>query len=461
MRTKSLLFSVILLCLSTFKAFSQFETTLPSMRGLYQSSYINPAFTPEYKFSVGLPVTNNIGLRLNMYGIDLNTISSSIDPDSNYLDLNVLYDKLDGPIGFNIPYQADLFYFRFPIKGYYIGINNTMKTDATIYIAKEFIGFLSQGNDFFIGKNQDYELLKIKTDIYNETGLSLSKEYKRFSFGMRVKYLKGIANVQTTDVKMLVNTSNTLPYSLTLRTSGNIQTAGLPLNAVQDSINGQPIDTADTKFDASKYLQAGNDGWGFDFGLTYQFSTRLSAWASVVDFGSSITWDHQTYNYKLDESNIEFGGLNYDQATDNSQMTQLIDSLSAKLGDAYVTYDSYKTVIPTKYYAGIDFDLSLRDRIGGMFQGLEYLGKFNTAYTFNYMHRFFRNTQVTSNLSLINNKNMDFGFGTTTKFGPIQFFFYADNLMSVVKPSTSRNIYFRLGIQLVLGQVHKTKKLFL
>lgn len=461
MMKKLLLISFSLLLLRSNA--QQLNTTLPSLRGVYRASYINPAFSPEYKFTYGLPVLNNLGLRFNLTGFDLHTIASSVTNDG-FLNFNTLYNNMDGPIGFNIPMNFDLLYIRFPIKGWYIGINNSVKANQNVFnISKEFIGFISQGNDYFIGKNQDYDLLNIKMNIYNETGVSISKEFRRLSIGARVKMLVGMANVQTENIRMILNTSNVVPFPLTLKMSGNIRTGGIPLAIKVDSVDGVPVTDDDREFGkvASKLPELPNRGFGADLGIGYQFNTNFSGYVSVVDLGSSINWKSNTYNYKIDDSEVKFGGMNYDQVNNkDSSRKELTDSLTEKLGKAYVTRDKFTSKIPTKYYVGFDYDLTTKDRVGFLFQGQTVEGEFYSAYTGSYMRRIGRNWQLTGNYSIKSFGGSDFGFGTSTRLGPMQVFFFCDNLMTFAKPNRARNLYFSFGMNLVFGRIPKVFKMY-
>ena len=459
---KKLTFILLFYTCSLAAFAQQYETTLPTLRGLYQSSFTNPAFSPEYKVSIGLPGLNNLGLlQFNLSGLDVHTIASSVKSDTMFIPS--LYNKLNGPVGFNIPVSTDIIYFRFPIKKIYFGFHSTLKVDQSYTISKEFLGFLSMGNDYFIGKNQDYELMRLKLTAYVENGISISREFKRFSIGGRVKYLKGLANMQTSNIKMNLNTSSTLPYPITLSMSGTIQAAGIPLPGTVDSINGQKVNSSDTGTYSTKILQqSGNDGWGLDLGFVYQISTKFSMHASVIDLGSKITWTNKVFNVKLDPSTINFGGFNYDQSTNkNGARDSLLNDIKNKIGKATITRDKYVTYIPTRYYGGLDFEPTLRDRFSFLFQGIEYLGTFNTAYTLGYMRRIGKNGQITGNYSVRSFGPNDFGVGAVTKLGPLQFYFMTDNIMSFAKPTYARTFAFRLGINLVFGRVARVKKLFI
>jgi len=461
-----------------FSANAQFETTMPNMRSLYQSSYINPAFTPEFKFSLGLPVINNLGMQFNLTGIDLNTIAKSIDKETetdasgnavtvNYLNFTKLFKNMDDALGFNIPMQFDILYLRFPIKGYYFGINSTMKLENSFGVTKEFLGFLTSGNLPAIGQVQNFEMLKTSINSYTEFGLSLSKDYKRFSFGVRAKYLKGIANIRTENIKFIVNTQNQIPYPIEINVSGNIHSAGVGVLTDADTLTNGSILTADEKNPKTSLTNSlsakGNDGWAFDIGIGYQLSPRINIFASAIDLGAKINWNTSVYNYKLDESKIGFNGLSYNQAVNGSG--GLVDSLTSKFGTSSVIRDTvgYTSLIPTKYYAGIDYDLSLRDRVTLLFQGIDDPNqkKFYQAYTISYNHRFFRALNITGNYSLKDFTRNDIGFGMSMKFGPLQYYFMADNLITLVNPSIARNLYFRMGFNLVLGRNVKVKKMFL
>lgn len=440
----------------------QLHTTLPSLRGIYRASYINPAFAPEYKLTVGLPVINNLGLRFNLTGIDLHTIASNID--DGFLNMNTLYDDIDGAIGFNIPVNFDLFFIRFPVKGWYVSINNSVKANQNVFnVSKEFIGFLSQGNNYFIGKTQNYDLFNINLNVYNETGIGISKEFRRLSIGARFKVLSGIANLQTERIRMNLNTSSVIPFPMTLTMSGNIRTGGLPLVVTQDSIDGKPVtdDDKELKNVVRKLPEFPNSGYGFDIGIGYQFNTNFSAYISVIDIGSSINWKSNTYNYKIDDSKVEFNGLTLDEVNNKDNARDiLIDSMTSKLGKAYVTRDSYVTPIPTKYYLGLDYDFTTKDRVGFLFQGQSVGGTFYSAYTGSYMRRLGRNWQITGNYSVKTFGGNDFGAGTSSRLGPVQFFFFCDNLMTFIKPTRARNLYFSFGINLVFGRNPKVFKMY-
>ncbi len=435
----------------TIRLNAQTETTLPALRGMHQSSYVNPAFMPEYKTSVGLPYFNNmIPINLNLSGFDLHTIASSFD-DEKILDLNEFHEKLDGAMGYNYTFQQDIFYVRFPIKSFYIGINSTLKSSNTTLLSKEFIGLLAGGPAAPQTENTITDAININTTIWAETGVSLTKEIGKFSAGARFKYLQGIANVQTENVALSITNGANIPFPLSITTGGSVRMAGLPY--LNDSIDGRVVTDDEKNLNIANMLK--NKGWGVDLGVTYQINSKLNVHTSIVDLGSSINWKNSTAKYNLNNATATFDGFNYEQTNSSKQRRELIDSLVGLIGDASVTSDAYSTKLPTKYYVGADYDLNKNNRIGILLQGQEFFEKFYTAYTFSYLHRFGERWQVTTNYSLVDNSYSNVGFGTTLKLGAFQFFYLQDNVLALFNPGITRNVYLRLGFNLVWGAIEK------
>jgi hypothetical protein len=242
MNNKISILLLLVIC-SCSVSWAQQDVTLPSLRRVYQSSYFNPAFVPKYKVSVGIPVLSNLYINNSRTGFTLQDVFDSKDPDG-LIDLNVLHDKIDkNGIAINTLIQTDLFHVSFPIKKFQIGINSSIKTQTTQAFSKEFIGFLVNGNSYFKGQTAEFKGLDIYNISYLENGLSIARQFRKFSIGARAKYLQGIAITETNDLRFAVTTPVNSFDPLVVKTGGQVNTSNLPLQA--DSVTGKAPDKKD------------------------------------------------------------------------------------------------------------------------------------------------------------------------------------------------------------------------
>jgi hypothetical protein len=425
------------------------------MRGLYQSSYVNPAFAPKYKVSVGLPVISNFHITNTRTGFTMQDVFDCVDSDS-LLDFNKFYNKIDGAgIGIQTTMNTDLFHVSFPIGKVQMSVNTGLRTQNTEVISKAFFGFLANGNAYFAGQSQDVDLMKITATNYTETGVSAQRQFGKFSVGVRAKYLQGIAAVQS-DALGFTITTGANPYdTLKIRTRGNLRTAGVPLFA--DSVTNQPKNDDLKQFNAADLTKFANTGFGIDLGLTYQVTPRLMVHGSVVDWGG-INWRSNPYHYALTGKEVRFGGFSNNDFNSDSTRQAFTDSLTKLLYQSTVTTESFRTKLLTRYYVGGDFDLTKRDKVGILYQGQQFPNKLISAYTISYAHKFGRVWDLSANYSRYGGKYSQVGVGTAVKMGPVQLYVITDDILILFKPNNYNYMYFRMGINLVFGDLSKVKK---
>lgn len=434
---------------------AQTETTLPYMRGLYQSNFINPAFMPEYQVVIGLPVVNNLGFNAHLVNLDARMVMNNIDT-SGLLDLTGLQKSMkDGnAFGLNFTYNTDLLYVGFPIKGFFVGIGAGTSLNTSIALSKDLIN----GSIFVRGKDVDFSGSNLQLMSYSNINFSIAKELRKFTVGARFKYLIGHAYFGINDLAMSTRTGSDVPYPITLKASGSVITSGFPV--LVNELGGRTFTDAERKMPPVEQLiseLSNNSGWGLDFGLTYQPFTRLELFASVIDLGS-ITWKHRTYEYELKSVERTFSGFDYSLINSVEDRDRYLDSLTNILGAAQFSESPFVTQLPTRLFTGMNFTLGQSDKVGLMFQGQNFPTGFYTALTANYSHTIGRFWQLVVNYSLYDFDEYGIGFGTTMKLGPFQLFFVQDNIMTMFSPTTARSLYFRTGFNLVYGDTKKKRK---
>lgn len=450
----TILLLMIIIC-PCMAVWAQTETTLPSLRRLFQSSYINPAFIPKYKLSIGVPIFSNFYIDNTRTGFTLQDVLDCKD-EEGLVDLNKFHDKMhkDG-IAVHTFQQMDIFHAGFTIGSFYIGLNSTLKIQASQAFSKEFIGFLVNGTTYYQGQTVSLQGIDIYTMSYLENGISVARKFDKLSVGVRGKYLQGIGVTSTHDLRFSVTVPTNSFDPLSVKVGGQVNTAGVPL-LTGDSISGRESNSDDKNFDASNLTKFQNNGFAVDLGFTYQVLPKLLVHASVVDWGG-ITWKSTPYNYTLNNADVQFPGFSYDQLNSSGTRADYTDSLVELLGKSTVTDKSFKTALRTRYFVGADYDLTRRDRFGFMFQGQETPTSFNKAYTLSYTRKVGSNWDITTNYSMYNNIKSTVGLGTAIKWGAFQVFFIQDDILIYMLPKRSQLFYFRFGFNLVWSELQGDK----
>lgn len=437
-------FISVYLLLIFVAAKAQGDMMMYTMRELYQSSYLNPAFMPSYNLSVGVPVLSNQAIGFQLGGFTVGNITNNIA--DGYLNLtNFSKDLNSNIVGIKLYSQTDIFHVNQQFGHYQIGLHSSVKTNTETAFSKDFIGFLAEGNGYFAGQDISFTGTNIQSTSYIETGISVAREFEKFTIGARLKLLNGIANVSTSNININYHTGASSFEQSSVLLGGSMNTSGLPY--LQDSINGKK--NTDTSFSSSNIKPFDNLGWSFDLGGTYNITPRLKLSLSAIDIGA-INWKNRTYNYDLNNVDITFKGFTYMQAKDSATRVQFADSLK-NLVKTHSSQNAYSTPLVSRFFVGADYDLSFRNRVGFMFQLQYYINTYIPSYTFSYSHKFGTNWSVHTNYSYYNNTFANLGLGTSIKWGAFQIYVMQDDILLYFSPSNARTAYIRFGCNLVWG----------
>ncbi|MFI5221363.1 MAG: DUF5723 family protein [Bacteroidia bacterium] len=446
---------------SAIKVNAQGDFTLYAMRELNQSVSLNPAFMPDYNLSIGVPLLSGIMVGSEVHGLNINTILSSLTPDKN-IDLGVLSSKLDGKFfGVKPFFQTELFHLRLGYGHYQFSVFSGLKVNSNVLLSNTFIELVGNGNANYMGQNMVFGGNNIQVSSYIETGIGVSREFERWTIGTRLKWLSGIANLSTDNLNMNWYTSAASFDKTTFSFGGTIRSSGLP--SISDSLNGSH--NADNLVDSNSGNNLSNDlksvgffsnqGFAIDFGATFRVTPLLNVHASVLDLGG-ITWNNHTYNYNLDQINLEHSGFTINQFKDTTQNKLMQDSLNnlltRQIKRANTTFGSYYTPLVTRVLIGADYDLTLRDRVGVLMQFQYFNNEIFPAYFINYNRKVGTNWNMTASYGYYNSSMMNLGFGTSVKIGAFQVYIVHDDILFYFFPQYARNIYLRFGFNLVWGQ---------
>lgn len=286
------LLTLLFLLVPRMKA--QVPTSLYFMDNLPQSSMLNPAFDPSYKFYFGMPIIN---------GVNVN-VSSDIGFNDVYNDGNFFWNSAQDFTDFanNLPktsflsaeFNTSALNFGFAVDEGYFHFSFNQRADMRFGVPQD----LFKMNDLTI--NHDLSGLEFQTKMYNEFAVGYSRKINdKLVVGGKLKYLAGLANAALTFTKFDITTTE---EEWGFDVDGDIRTSG-PFKIATDA-DGLPQDVDVNEFNTvSDFISAGvtntqNPGFGIDLGVEYQIIPKLKLSASLIDLGR-ISWKENasTINY--------------------------------------------------------------------------------------------------------------------------------------------------------------------
>lgn len=449
-----LIFCFVFIAL-TGKLMAQFNTTMPFLKGLHQASYINPAYTPEFESSFGLPGLSGVSADVGIYGITTGKFVDAINNER--FNLNTFYRSLAGnDLNLMLNGNTELFHVRFKSNRWYWGISSTTRTVADLTLSNDFLNFFINGNEAFRGKSADLSSPNVYVISYQDLGVSISKRYKRFNFGIRPKLILGNALVMMKQFDFRFNTPLQPTDPIAVQAAGKIYTSNVPL--FLDSVNGRAATEKEKDFNDIISNPKLNTGFGIDLGLEYDISNRMRAQASISDLGF-IRWNNNSREYSINKVDVMFGGFTYEQLDNDSLLNAYVDSL-LNLVTPQVSSKTFTTGLPFRVAAGFTYQFNKRNVFNFMFQGLKVDKKFLTAYTFNYTKRLGSSFDLAANYSIINNTFNNVGVGFTALLGPCQIYMIHDNVMAYIMPETMQYVAFRFGLNFAWHRIKEELRVY-
>ena len=415
---------------------------------------LNPAYQPEYRAWVGLPVLSGVSLNYMNSSFGLNDLLQKGGKDSLYVDIDRMYKSLRKRNIISFNNENSVLTVGFRVNSWYATLDVTQKNDFVFRTNKDIFTFLKNGNAGYIGKTTDLGKLGLRASVYDEFAIGLSKQVNsRLTVGVRVKYLLGIANVHMRNSKITVHTQadgNTLE----LHSKQDIRLSA-PVTMTENPVSqGEYIDWDNFDFDlddfkTSMVLNTKNPGFAMDLGAEYQLNERLKLYASLTDLGF-IHWGAKNYRF-TQNTRFEWKGAdisdihqNIDDAFDD-MIDSLKDNFRLVRGES-----SYTTMLHTRFYTGAEYEVSRMLSVGGLLQ-LSMMEKvFYPSLTASANARLLRNVSASLSYTILPGNYVNLGAGVTAKLGPFQLYVATDNLLAANYTAT-QSAGARFGINMLFG----------
>jgi hypothetical protein len=432
--------------------YAQKNFTLYNLKGTPQAFYVNPSFTPKSKLYLSIP-TGFINVGATNSGFSFNELFVKRDDDSLAINTQGVVEGLKKNNFFSIESQLEVFGLGFKLNDMYLNFSVSNKFQMNITYPKDLMQFALEGNGkSFIGERASFDGLGVNLNSYMEYAFGASKEFgEKLNLGARVKFISGIANVNTkkTEIGLYTDPES---FALTLDGEAEIQSAN-SLYYLDSTAN------LDQKNIIDNSLKFANKGMGFDFGATYKLNDKISLNASIIDLGF-ISWQTNVSNYKTDKINFLFEGLNINELVNDSTAdpaTRFEDTLT-KIFNYEVNDEKYRTSLNTKIYLGANYQLTKQLNAGALLFNEFIKGRYRAGFSLS-MNMSLRSWLATSlNYTIYNGSFSNIGFGLSIKGGPVQFFVMSDNILSLIKPFDARNVHLCGGLSLSINSKNKKKK---
>lgn len=477
-----------LILLST-TGFAQQNQTLFFMHKVPQSNLINPAIQHgcQYYFSgLALPIAgqflppihfnyNNNGFAFNdlFYKGSGNLADSLITPfhpgenTGDFLDQlrKVNYISLEMDINWlSAGYKWKKFYFTF---------NLTDKISTRTSFPGDLVTLGWEGNGkSFLGKEIFLSYMGASINWHREWALGASYDLNsKWTVGAKTKLLFGKVNAWTkkSDLTWLTDEDD---YDYTFNVDWDVY-ACQPLYDLNefsiDYANDSLIYDVDTLYQIDDSLigddemmrlikdlawSGKNPGFSIDLGFKYIYNNEITFYGSLLDLGF-IRYKDNVHRMRLD-GEFYFDGMDIqpvfteDDSLIEEDLDQYTDSLirifEPEHQDAYYTY-----YLTPRLYLGGTYTLNDKVTFGVLTRGEVFQSRLHGGITVSVISNLTKWFGGSLSYTVMNNSFKAVGAGVYFKVPWVQFYFVTDNVNAFIWPEATRNVNFRMGVNLLFG----------
>lgn len=436
---------------TNFQLFSQGNFSLYQLNTTAQSHYVNPVYKPNANFYISLPLgmqsiyAFNNGFTLN------NLIHERAQDDSLEIRPADAIAKMAAVNRVGVNLQNELLGFGFRVKKSYFSFGLINRTQASFSYPRDLIRFGVEGNGGdLLGKRASLDGLGFNATSYLEYGLGFNTELSdKLSVGVRVKFLSGMANVQTKKSKLGIYTD---PNTFDITIDGAMEVNTSNISPFYDT-------NYTSDFNVFPYMaNFKNSGIGIDLGASYKLTDKITFSASALDLGF-INWKSNTSNYKTSDVNFTFRGIDLKEYFKDSSdfVKNFTDSLESIFSYSD-NKDSYKTSLNSRIYLGGSYEITKVFSASALWYSQFSQRKYRGGVTLAANAKVNQWLTATVNYSIYGRSATNLGLGFSLRGGPIQFYCMTDNVLGFFVPQASKNVQLTFGLGILVGKPDKEKK---
>ncbi len=394
----------------------------------YQNSNFNPAYAPDGRIFVGLPVLSGVHIHFNTK-FSYNDLISK-EGNKSVVNVTNTISDLQKQNMLNAQANISLLHlgYRFP-NGTVMSVFANERIESYLLYPKTLMQFLWEGNTTNLGETLDMGAMGVSVTHFREMGFGISHQLDpQLRVGARIKMLQGFFNLST-------------PSNMVANLQVDPKTYAWELEAENIMLQSSGKDTYGDNF-----ISAGNSGFAVDLGFEYNLSKQMSFSASIVDLGF-ISWKNDIENKVFNDTTFTYSGVNI-KGINNLEET-LQDSLFDKFKTVETT-DAYSTWLPTKAFGSLTYKYYNTYFIGTV--GIKYIqGQFKMLYGGGIRQKI---GPLTASINTMRLPQHFFNLGAALAIrgGPLQYYVAADQLLSLSSVTDAKAFDFRTGVNIIIGR---------
>lgn len=429
---------------------AQKNYTFYALENTAQSHYLNPSFKPSAKISVSIPGISMHSFGASNSGFNLSDLlSERPQDDSLQIDPEKAISRMKDENHLTFESYNEIFAFGIRLNKNYFSFGITNRFNSSFIYTKDMFTLAVEGNGrSLLGERASFDGTGINLNSYVEYALGFNREINdKLDVGARVKFLSGVANVNTRKSDFGLHTDKTT-FDLTFDGSAIINTSGI--KPFYDSLAPADYEPYENAYNFKNF------GLAFDLGANYQITDKINVSASLLDLGF-ITWKTENATFEVDEINYRFEGVYLNQfLTDSTDA--VFEQLQDTLKDVFSQKESsenYRTGLATRFYLGGSYELTKNFKVGATLYNEIIKSKYRAAAIVSGTVQLKNWLSATVNYSHYARSFGSIGAGISLRGGPVQFFLSSDNILGFIAPESTKNVHFNFGINLLFGNPDK------
>lgn len=445
-------------CFLFFSVKAQKANSLYFLENTPSASLLNPAFSGENDFVIGLPFVSgvNIGFHNDFKLKDAIQDGYGFFSDTMQFNFNSFYGVMGEQNRINFEADISMFYLGIRKGKNFYSVSVNEKAYFRGDIGKPFIEYFTKGTKPYYGNDSEIGNLTFNIGQYREYGLGISRKVnKKFTYGARIKLLFGRIRMASENLNFKLKTSES-EEALYLTPSGNVEISG-PVRFETDTLE-QSVRLRSDLNTSDYFFNFSNLGMATDLGIKYQYNSDINFSVGITDVGF-LRFSKKNYIMEA-EYELRYAKDSLTQASDperwydysgpNSSIYAFRDSIPF-MTSAAVSSKAQIQAVPVKLYIGANY-LANRNWTFG-FVGKMYFLKdyFYSAATISAQTTFNKNFKVVFSNSIIRNSLINPGFACSYESDFILAYFATDNIYSVIAPSGVKNLNLQFGVNLLIN----------
>ena len=277
----------------------------------------NPGLPARQKFHLGIGA-GNFAFSLNTGPLTYNNLFVQGEDGYKYINVEQLIYALKQPkeqTG-RLEFRTEVLNFGLAIGNTSAGVSLQLRSDAAVRMPGEAFAYLLEGNAEYVGMPVTSEM-SANGCAFMEAGLTLQHTFmKRFTIGVRPKYMVGLACVQTREGELRLFTDN----------DWNLHVGGVAdISLLFPDENTYVTDNGNASYSSIMHAARHGHGFGLDAGADVMLTDHIGLSFAMLDLGD-IRWDGaDRYRRRrltvglnpdcpyYEDGDLVFKGIDYDQ----------------------------------------------------------------------------------------------------------------------------------------------------